>query len=180
LAKVFLRAKPVSIWQAGCTSMVETFSAWSRCRYEISLLHVSAVRKGKFTLSARPNVRVCSLADLGSAGGRPHPLGVLQKNSGSTNFENSEDSRQHDYHYYQFLPRILRVGGREGMKGLGALQRNQLPHPPCKNPGSATKCAAEVVNEQRTGAYHRGKNARHYRAECERPLITRRLAMINY
>ena len=32
------------------------------------------------------------------------PLGVLQKNSGSTNFENSEDSRQHDYYYYQFLP----------------------------------------------------------------------------
>ena len=102
---------------------------------------VSAVRKGKFTLSARPNVRVCSLADLGSAGGgAAHPLGVLQKNSGSTNFENSEDSRQHDYYYYQFLPRILRVGGREGMKGLGALQRNQLPHPPCKNPGSATVC----------------------------------------
>ena len=32
------------------------------------------------------------------------PFGVLQKNSGSTNFENSEDSRQHDYYYYQFLP----------------------------------------------------------------------------
>ena len=91
---------------------------------------MSAVRKGKFTLSARPNVRVCSLADLGSAGVRPHPLGVLQKNSGSTNFENSEDGRQHDYHYYQFLPRIVRVGGREGMKGLGALRRNQLPQPP--------------------------------------------------
>ena len=30
------------------------------------------------------------------------------------------------------------VGGIEGMKGLGALQRHQLPHPPCKNPGSAT------------------------------------------
>ena len=25
---------------------------------------------------------------------------------------------------------FLRVGGREGMKGLGALQRHQLPHPP--------------------------------------------------
>ena len=24
------------------------------------------------------------------------------------------------------------------MNGLGALQRHQLPHPPCKNPGSAT------------------------------------------
>ena len=24
------------------------------------------------------------------------------------------------------------------MKVLGALQRHQLPHPPCKNPGSAT------------------------------------------
>ena len=33
---------------------------------------------------------------------------------------------------------FLRVGGREGMKGLGALQTHQLPHPPCKNPGSAT------------------------------------------
>ena len=35
---------------------------------------------------------------------------------------------------------FLTVGGREGMKGLGALQRHQLPHPlpPCKNPGSAT------------------------------------------
>ena len=33
---------------------------------------------------------------------------------------------------------FLWVGGREGMKGLGALQRHQLPHPPCKNPGSAT------------------------------------------
>ena len=33
---------------------------------------------------------------------------------------------------------FLRVGGREGMKGLGALQRHPLPHPPCKNPGSAT------------------------------------------
>ena len=68
---------------------------------------------------------------------RPHPLGVLQKNSGSTNFENSEDSRQQtDYYYYQFYLAassheiFLRVGGREGMKGLGALQRHQLPHPP--------------------------------------------------
>ena len=33
---------------------------------------------------------------------------------------------------------FLRVGGREGMKGLRALQRHQLPHPPCKNPASAT------------------------------------------
>ena len=33
---------------------------------------------------------------------------------------------------------FLRVGGREGINGLGALQRHQLPHPPCKNPGSAT------------------------------------------
>jgi len=65
-------------------------------------------------------------------------LGVLQKNSGSTNFENSEDSRQHDYYYYQFYLAassheiFLRVGGREGMKGLGALQRHQLPHPLAK------------------------------------------------
>jgi len=27
---------------------------------------------------------------------------------------------------------LLRVGGREGMKGLGALQRHQLPHPLAK------------------------------------------------
>ena len=27
---------------------------------------------------------------------------------------------------------FLTVGGREGMKGLGALQRHQLPHPPAK------------------------------------------------
>ena len=81
-----------------------------------------------------PNVAV---ADLGGVRGvRPHPLGVLQKNSWSTNFENSEESRQHDYYYYQFYLAassheiFLRVGGREGMKGLGALQRHQLPHPP--------------------------------------------------
>jgi len=43
-----------------------------------------------------------SVADLGGCGRTP--LGVLQKNSWSTNFENSEDSRQHDYYYYQFLP----------------------------------------------------------------------------
>ena len=33
---------------------------------------------------------------------------------------------------------FLRVGGTEGMKGIGAFQRHQLPHPPCKNPASAT------------------------------------------
>jgi len=38
---------------------------------------------------------------------------------------------------------FLTVGGREGMKGLGALQRHQLPPPPCKNPGSATELAAD-------------------------------------
>ena len=64
----------------------------------------------------------------------PNLLGVLQKNSGSTNFENSEDSRQHDYYYYYLAASsheiFLRVGGREGMKGLGALQMHQLPQPP--------------------------------------------------
>jgi len=40
----------------------------------------------------------------GGGGGGRTPLGVLQKNSGSTNFEKSGDSRQHDYYYYQFLP----------------------------------------------------------------------------
>ena len=38
---------------------------------------------------------------------------------------------------------FLTVGGREGMKGLGAPQRHQLPHPPCKNPGSATGIPAQ-------------------------------------
>ena len=33
------------------------------------------------------------------------------------------------------------------MKGLGALQRHQLPHPPCKNPGSAT--AGEPCRDER-------------------------------
>jgi len=48
---------------------------------------------------------------------------------------------------------FLRVGGREGMKGIGALQRHQLPQPPCKNPASATEtysrglflCCAGIV-----------------------------------
>jgi len=178
LAKVFLRAKPVSIWQLAARVWWKLFlhghgvGMKSVCRVGCPQRQVHTIRA-----SERPCVLTGGFRECG--GGAAHPLGVLQKNSGSTNFENSEDSRQHDYYYYQFLPRILRVGGREGMKGLGALQRNQLPHPPCKNPGSATVCAAEVVNEQRTGAYHRGKYARHYRAECERPLITRRLAMIN-
>jgi len=43
----------------------------------------------------------------------------------------------------------LRVGGREGMKGLGALQRHQLPHPLAKildpplklNVGNCTKAS---------------------------------------
>ena len=90
-----------------------------------------------------------TVADLGGRvlGCGRTPLGILQKNSWSTNFENSEDSRQHDYYYYQFYlaasshESFLRVGEREGMKGLGALQRHQLPHPPCKNPGSATVTA---------------------------------------
>ena len=61
----------------------------------------------------------------GCGGCNRTPLGVLQKNSWSTNFEKSEDSRQHDYYYYQFYLAassheiFLRVGGREGMKGLG-------------------------------------------------------------
>ena len=32
------------------------------------------------------------------------------------------------------------------MKGLGALQRHQLPHPPCKNPGSATDYYVLLIN----------------------------------
>jgi len=65
---------------------------------------------------------------------RPHPLGVLQKNSGSTNFENSETADGTiiiiTNFYLAASSRVifLRVGGREGMKGLGALQRHQLPH----------------------------------------------------
>jgi len=48
-----------------------------------------------------PEFPLQPVADLGAGCG---PLGVLQKNSGSANFENSEDSRQHDYYNYQFLP----------------------------------------------------------------------------
>jgi len=44
---------------------------------------------------------------------------------------------------------FLRVEEREGMKGLGALQKHQLPHPPCKNPGSATGNAS-AGNRHRT------------------------------
>jgi len=50
---------------------------------------------------------------------------------------------------------FLTVGGREGMKGLGALQRHQLLHPPCKNPGSATAEGASQNNHQR-GTNNRG------------------------
>jgi len=39
--------------------------------------------------------RSTPVADLGC---------VLQKNSRSTSFENSDDIRQYDYYYYQFLP----------------------------------------------------------------------------
>ena len=39
---------------------------------------------------------------------------------------------------------FLRVGGREGMKGIGAFQRHQLSHPPCKNPASATARQCDV------------------------------------
>ena len=66
---------------------------------------------------------------------RPHPLGVLQKNSGSTNLENSETADgtiiiiTNFYLAASSHEIFLRVGGREGMKGLGALQRHQLPHP---------------------------------------------------
>ena len=45
------------------------------------------------------------VADLGGCGGAvAPPLASFGKNSESTNFENNEDSRQHDYYYYQFLP----------------------------------------------------------------------------
>ena len=66
------------------------------------------------------------------------PLGVLQKNSGSTNFENSETADgtiiiiTNFYLAASSYEIFLRVGGREGMKGLGALQRHQLPHPLAK------------------------------------------------
>jgi len=85
---------------------------------------------------------------------RPHPLGVLQKNSGSTNFENSETADGTIIIITNFYlgagsnEIFLRVGGREGMKGIGAFQRHQLLHPPCKNPASAT--GSEVLSTQLT------------------------------
>jgi len=81
-----------------------------------------------------------SVADLGGVRGvRPHPsLASFRKIQGLpiskivrtadstiiiiTNFYLAASSHEI----------FLRVGGREGMKGLGALQRHQLPHPPCK------------------------------------------------
>ena len=45
-----------------------------------------------------------AVADLGGCGGAAAPpLASFRKNSWSTNFENSEDRRQHDY-YCKFLP----------------------------------------------------------------------------
>jgi len=56
------------------------------------------------------------MADLGGAGGAaaPPPLGV----------QGGVAASSHEI--------FLRVGGREGMKGLWALQRHQLPHPLAK------------------------------------------------
>ena len=87
-----------------------------------------------------------AVADLGGCGGCGRtPLGVLRKNSGSTNLKivRTADSTiiiiiTNFYLAASSHEIFLTVGGREGMKGLGALQRHQLPHPPCKNPGSAT------------------------------------------
>jgi len=74
----------------------------------VAALVASLVIQSKLALPLRLSfIRLLlpSVADLGGGAGlRPHRLGVLQKNSGSTNFENIEDSRQHDYYYYQFLP----------------------------------------------------------------------------
>ena len=47
--------------------------------------------------ACRKRIETVQCPSGGFRGVRPHPLGVLQKNSGSTDFENSEDSRQHDY-----------------------------------------------------------------------------------
>jgi len=90
-------------------------------------------------------VAILPVADLGGAGGAAAPpLASFRKIQGLpvskivrtadstiiiiTNFYLAASSHEV----------FLRVGVREGMKGLGALQRHQLPHPPCKNPGSAT------------------------------------------
>jgi len=56
---------------------------------------------------------------------------------------------------------FLTVGGREGMKGLGALQTHQLPHPPCKNPGSATAALYAPRNRLCLGAYCLHASVRH-------------------
>ena len=77
------------------------------------------------------------VADLGGGAAAP-PFGVLQKNSGSTNFEivSTADSAIiiiiNFYIAASSHEIFLRVGGREGMKVLGALQRHQLPHPLAK------------------------------------------------
>ena len=39
----------------------------------------------------------------------------------------------------------LRVGGREGMKGLGALQRHQLPHPLAKILDPPLNCITVII-----------------------------------
>ena len=78
------------------------------------------------------------MADLGGGGAAAPPLASFRKIHGLpisktvrtadstiiiiTNFYLAASSREI----------FLTVGGREGMKGLGALQRHQLPHPLAK------------------------------------------------
>ena len=87
------------------------------------------------------------VADLGGgAGVRPHPpwrpsekiQGLLISKIVRTADSTIIIIITNFYLAASFHEIFLRVGGREGMKGLGALQRHQLPHPPCKNPESAT------------------------------------------
>jgi len=86
------------------------------------------------SLHKRTRARLDPVADLGGAGkgAAAPPLASFRKNSGSTNFENSEDSTiiiiTNFYLAASSHEIFLRVGGREGMKGLGVLQRHQLPH----------------------------------------------------
>ena len=129
-----------------------------------SIIHLDKAIKSYLTFQ-RPSIcsiirlrhavrRVCCWAPWGQqisigGGGRPAnggfrrgcgctPFGVLQKNSGSTNFEivSTADSAIiiiiNFYIAASSHEIFLRVGGREGMKVLGALQRHQLPHPLAK------------------------------------------------
>ena len=86
----------------GRTRVRHISMSYSRNSSSVKCWSIMRSRRGRI-LGAPCSLR--PVADLGGCGGCGRtPLGVIQKNSWFTNFENSEDSRQHDYYYYQFLP----------------------------------------------------------------------------